>query len=112
MTTVRLEDGSQVIDFSLPYLRQELKDYLEKQPIYVGNQFKRVQLLLFSPSVKIASSVIELTVQMAVSHPQIYRDNWLLAIILEFTEEANWEIDATIDTEKNLQNLLAELGRC
>lgn len=109
LTTVRLEDGSQVIDFSLPYLRQELKDYLEKQPIYVGNQFKRVQLLLFSPSVKIASSVIELTVQMAVSHPQIYRDNWLLAIILEFTEEANWEIDATIDTEKNLQNLLAEL---
>lgn len=64
LTTVRLEDGSQVIDFSLPYLRQELKDYLEKQPIYVGNQFKRVQLLLFSPSVKIASSVIELTVQM------------------------------------------------
>jgi hypothetical protein len=36
---------------------------------------------VFSPSVKIASSVIELTVQMAVSHPQIYRDNWLLAII-------------------------------
>jgi hypothetical protein len=109
LTAVRLDDGSQVIDFSLPYLRQELKDYLEKQPIYVGNQFKRVQLLLFSPSVKIASSVIELTVQMAVSHPQIYRDNWLLAIILEFTEEANWEIDETIDIEKNIQNLLAEL---
>ena len=44
---------------------------------------------------------------MAISHPQIYRDNWLLAIILEFTEEANLEIDATIDIEENIQNLLA-----
>ncbi|MDZ8260410.1 hypothetical protein [Nostoc sp. ChiQUE01b] len=110
LQAVRLEDSSLVIDFSLPHLRKELKEYLEEQqPLYVENQFKRVQILLFVPSPKIATSAIELTIQMAIYHPDIYRENWLLAIILELTEEADWNIDVSLKNEQKLHKMLAEI---
>lgn len=75
------ENASLVIDFSLPYLRSELKTYFEeKQFVYVAERLKQVPLLLFDNSENVADRAIELMAQASIAYPNIYNTEWLLGI--------------------------------
>lgn len=77
----RKEKSSLVLDFSLSYLRSELQLFFqEEQPLYVEEQFKRTQVLLFDPSEKVADRAIYLLTRAAVDDPNVYGADWLLAI--------------------------------
>lgn len=77
----RQEKSSLVIDFSLPYLRSELKTYFEeKQFVYVAERLKQVPLLLFEDSENVADRAIDLLAKAAVDYPSVYEAEWLLKI--------------------------------
>lgn len=110
LRAVRLEDSSQVIDFSLPHLRRELKKYLEEQQtFYLKEQFKRTRLLLFDSSLSVAKNAIDLSINMARSSPKIYGEDWLLEIVVVFTNQANSDIDTNLDSAQQLQRVLLEI---
>jgi len=75
------ENASLVIDFSLPYLRNDLKKYFEeKQFVYVAERLKQVPLLLFDNSENVADRAIDLMAQASIAYPNIYNTEWLLGI--------------------------------
>lgn len=46
---------------------------------------------------------------MAIYQPDIYQQNWLSGIILELTEEANWDVESSLEPEQKLHSILVEL---
>lgn len=77
----RQEKSSLVIDFSLPYLRSELKTYFrEEQPLYVAERLKKVPQLLFDNSENVADRAINLLAEAAVDYPDAYEAEWLLRV--------------------------------
>lgn len=113
LRSVYLEDSSQIIDFDAPDSREKLKKFLkEERTVYLSQQFKQARLLLFEPYVKlIAINAMYLSVDMAISSPStygedwlfeiIYREDWLFEIIVRFTERTNENID--IESEAGQQ---------
>jgi len=86
------ENSSKAIDFSLPYLRKQVKKYLEQAcPMYLQEQFERIQEsgLLFAPdaSQKIIEQVATISSEMAVSDPDYYGQNWLTYFIIGLKQQ-------------------------
>lgn len=111
----RQEKSSLVIDFSSPYLRDELKIYLEeKQFVYVAERLKKVPLLLFHNSENVADRAINLLAEAAVDYPDDYDVEWLLGIT-EAVENINnerlfnrlskliFQIQSRVDLDKSEQ---------
>jgi hypothetical protein len=98
LQVIRSEIGSQIVDFSLPYLRVELKKSLEQKSLYINN-FERIREsgLLFNSNVSqnIIENVINLAAEMAISDPNHYGGNWLRGIIIGLERHLN--IQVTID---------------
>jgi hypothetical protein len=120
LQVIRSETGSQLIDFSLPYLRGELKTKLEQKSFYLKHYelIKESGLLFnFNVSRNIIDNLINLSVEMAVSDPNYYGGNWLMSVVVEITQflksddiqkpEPNNEADPVI----YLLNLLEKLAK-
>lgn len=116
LQVIRLETGSQIVDFSLPYLRGELKKYLEQKSLYLKH-FERFQesglLFNFNVSRNIIDNLINLSVEMAVSDPNYYGGNWLMGIIIGLKQHIaiDTEIEADNEFEALIQSLAIELEK-
>lgn len=83
---VSLADGSWVIDFSEPYLRRELRGYLERHfPWYVRGQCQALQDsgVLFAVDVSRAAveGLVRLFVERAIVDPAGFGSFWLLDVV-------------------------------
>jgi hypothetical protein len=71
------ENGTLVIDFSLPNLRDNLSKYIqEEQPLFFDEQLERVETLLFHPSKKVSEQATHLLAEAATYQGV----DWLLKI--------------------------------
>lgn len=112
LRSVEREDSSQIIDFNAPDLREKLKKFLkEERTVYLSQKFKQARLLIFEPSVKlIAINAMYLSVDMAISSPSTYGEDWLFEIIVRFTERTNKNIDIESESGQQLNRLLSEIA--
>lgn len=83
------ENFPQAIDFQLPYLRIELKKFLEQQnPYYLRQEFKCIQEsgLLFDLDIspKVIEDVIHLSAEMSAFVSESHVKKWLATIVTEF----------------------------
>jgi hypothetical protein len=84
----RRKDSNFIIDFSLSYLRENLKQYFQEEEIfYLEEQLIAVQNLLFFKSDKVAEQAISIIAEGFIYSPNIYNFEWLLNITL--AAEAN-----------------------
>ncbi len=113
---IRSELGSQIVDFSLPYLRGELKKYLEQKSLYI-NHFERIResglLFNFNVSQQIIENVINLAAEMAISDPSHYGGNWLMGVIIGIKQHLAIDIDIGTNNEVEalFQTLVIELAK-
>jgi len=113
---IRSEFGSQIFDFSLPYLRGELKKYLEQKSLYI-NHFERIResglLFNFNVSQQIIENVINLAAEMAISDPSHYGGNWLMGVIIGIKQHLAIDIDIGTNNEVEVlfQTLVIELAK-
>jgi hypothetical protein len=111
LKVIRSDTASQVIDFSVPYLRGELKKYLEEKSLYI-NHFEQIResglLFNFNVSQKIIENVINLTAEMALSDPSHYGGNWLMGVIIGIKQHLAIDID--IDTNNEMEALFQILA--
>jgi len=116
LQVIRSETGSQIFDFSLPYLRGELKKYLEQKSFYLKH-FERFQesglLFNFNVSRNIINNLINLSVEMAISDPNYYGGNWLMGIIIGLKQHIaiDTEIEADNEFEALIQSIAIELAK-
>jgi hypothetical protein len=116
LQVIRSELGSQIIDFSLPYLRGELKKYLEQKSLYI-NHFERIResglLFNFNASQKLIENVINLAAEMAISDPSHYGGNWLMGVIIGIKQHLAIDIDIGTNNEIEVlfQTLVIELAK-
>ena len=87
LRTVVSVDGSWVIDFSEPYLRDELRTYLQScHPWYLRRQCRRLQDsgVLFSSDLSptAVDGLVQLFVERAVVDPAGFSSIWLLDLVL------------------------------
>jgi hypothetical protein len=110
LSAVYLDDSSQIIDFYIPNLRENLKKYFQEElPFYLSEKFELARLLLLSPSVQVAIKAIYLSVDMAISSPAAYGENWLFEIIVGLPETANLNLDNDGEDEQKLNRLIADI---
>jgi hypothetical protein len=78
LKSVQLENLARVIDFSYPYLRQDAKQVFETEySLFITENFNQVRFLLFDSSLTVAINAIDISVEMAVSNPELYSKSWL-----------------------------------
>ncbi|MDM8558753.1 hypothetical protein [Candidatus Parabeggiatoa sp. HSG14] len=111
LQVIRSEIGSQIVDFSFPYLRGELRKHLEQKNIY-NKHFEKIResglLFDFNMSSTFIEHLIKLAAEMAVSDPSYYGGNWLMGIIFGLKQHS--DIQVKIDyLNVNLRNLTPEL---
>lgn len=109
LKAVIFKESTRVIDFSEPYLRRELREYLEEYySTFLQKQFKLIQELglLFDASQRVTENVIQLYTSMANSYTEDYGDDWLVHIILKSTKPFNVNIESDVTSEELLVNLL------
>lgn len=81
ITTAVAEDGQRYLTFQMPSLREEAKRLLnEEDPFYLLERFEEVLHagLLFADSAKVAQQVVQLSMAVAVEHPERYGRTWLV----------------------------------
>ena len=90
----------QVIDFTenYSYLRDEFLQLFKKSGFYSKDKFQKIQHLIFWRSKKVVANAIIIAVNMALSDPIIYRENFLLGIINSLSE---YEEQKLVDTFVN-----------
>ncbi|MFN6468926.1 MAG: hypothetical protein RMY36_004510 [Nostoc sp. SerVER01] len=73
----------EVIDFTenYSYLRDEFIQLFKKSGFYLKDKFQKVQHLIFWRSEKVVANAILIAVNMALSDPNLYGQNFLLGII-------------------------------
>ncbi len=111
LQVMRSETDSLIIDFSLPYLRVELKRYLEQKNLYIQH-FELIResglLFNFNVSSNIIENVINLAAEMAISAPSHYGSNWLMGLISGIKQHLAIEVDFNPNNEfEALMGLLA-----
>lgn len=115
LRAVRSEDSLKTIDFSFFYLRKDVKRCFEEElALYLEEQFKRIRFLLFDSSSRVAINAIDLSVEMAISNPDIYGKYWLCSIleflsILELANALAKEKGSELSSEQWLQILMLGL---
>jgi hypothetical protein len=88
LKAVRADDFSQFIDFSSPYLKNEIKKHIEEQyPMYLRHQFEHVQdsAIAFLPHIspRITENIIRLSVDMSLINPTYYGAEWFVNFIIK-----------------------------
>lgn len=106
---VRTDSKTEGVDFSEPYLREEVQDYIEREfPFYFQSQidFLFNVGVLFSDEVSdnIVKNLLKLFARMAVKDPQIYG----LKKLKELTELIN-QVSHQIDEQAEGYDLLIEI---
>ncbi|MCP4150791.1 MAG: hypothetical protein GY757_23800, partial [bacterium] len=117
LKTFRTESQTEYIEYSSPYLGNEIKKYIaEEFPIYLRRQFEPIQKkgLLFETGVSpgITDNVIRLSVEMALVNPVYYGENWLKEFIMqlkhhfdeEFSLPAENELEAVLKVIESIAN--------
>jgi len=91
LRTVSSERDSLIIDFSEPYLRDELKRTFKDDFFYVKQQFEYIRnaglLFNFDVSDKVIGNLITLSAEMAVSDPNYYGGDRLVNIVVGLEEQ-------------------------
>ena len=90
----------QVIDFTenYSYLRDEFLQLFKKSGFYSKDKFQKIQHFIFWRSKKVVANAIIIAVNMALSDPTIYRENFLLGIINRLSK---YEEQKLVDTTLN-----------
>lgn len=81
ITTAVADDGQRYLTFQMPPLREEVKRLLnEDDPFYLLERFEEVLQagLLFADSAKVAQQVVQLSMAVAMEHPERYGRTWLV----------------------------------
>lgn len=91
LKTYRSDNGLEIVDFSFPYLRQDLINHLRRsRPIFLRRQFARIQEsgLLFKPgaSHKQVQQTISFSVEMALSDP-VQFEKWVTNVVVSSTSK-------------------------
>jgi hypothetical protein len=101
LKAVPASDGSQYMDFAYPYLKNDLKKYIEEShPIYLRRQFTQIQSsdqLFFSLDVSdsITENIIRLAANMAILNPVYYGAEWLKKFIYQVKAQYNIQYEPT-----------------
>jgi hypothetical protein len=111
LKVIRANDLSQYIDFSYPYLRNQVKKHImEEHPMFLRQKFAAVQEsgILFSPDVsaKIIENVIRLSAEMALINPAHYGAEWLINFIFQLRIHFNIPDEPGEDNLEELFRLL------
>ncbi|OQW92786.1 MAG: hypothetical protein BWK78_00595 [Thiotrichaceae bacterium IS1] len=119
LKVIRSETDVQIIDFSSPQLRSEVKTYLEQKSLYLRH-FERLQTegLLFNKVIqdyKVIENFINLATEMAISDPSRYGESWLMGVIVSLKQslkqsQPSIEIDTSNEKDAVFQ-LLAVLAK-
>ncbi|MGD2086959.1 MAG: hypothetical protein PVH61_12320 [Candidatus Aminicenantes bacterium] len=101
LKAVKASDGSQYMDFAYPYLKNDLKKYIEEShPIYLRQQFSIIQSsdrLFFFPDVsdRISENIIRLAANMAILNPVYYGTKWLKEFIYQVKDQFSIQDEPT-----------------
>lgn len=112
LKSLKFKESTRVIDFSLPYLRKEIKEYLEEEySMFLQQKFKAIQELglLFDTSLKVTENVIRLYTDMAVSYPEDYGDDWLVKIILQLTQRIESHTKSDINSTDTPEQIFSKI---
>lgn len=87
LRTVVSGDGSWIVDFCEPYLRDELRSYLDQHhPWYVRRQCERLQksgvLFYADISPKAIDGLVQLFIERAIVDPTAFGSSWLLQFVV------------------------------
>jgi len=87
LRTVVSGDGSWIVDFCEPYLRDELRSYLDQHhPWYVRRQCERLQksgvLFYADISPKAIEGLVQLFIERAIVDPTAFGSSWLLQFVV------------------------------
>jgi len=87
LVTIPLSDATWGVNFSNQNLRDQLREYLEREyNFFLENKFRDVQKLglIFSPSARVAQSAVQLCVDKAAAYPEYYGSGWLAELVTDF----------------------------
>ncbi len=98
LEAIPLATGTQVVEFTAPHLRRDLKDLLESRyPIFLAQAFRRLQevgiLFAHDVSIVIVDNLIRLSVEQTISDPAYYSRDWLVDFVLSL--RVHLQADAT-----------------
>lgn len=107
--------NNSIIEFNLPYLRNELISYFKQNyPNFLYQQFEKINAsgLFFQPQASpgIIKGIIDLTVSMVLSDSESYGCDWLLRTVSNIKNQI--KVDLSIQTGgpiEELANLLARI---
>lgn len=94
------QNGSQVVDFTVPSLRGDLRKFLEEEEtFYLEEQLRRTQELnlLLDTSNDIAEKALDVSVDAAIDYPGSFSEDWLIGILKEISEGENSRISALLE---------------
>ena len=109
-----LGDGTQVMDFSVRYLRREMRSYLESShPVLLVRMFERLQMsgIIFDPNASsgFVDNLILLFVERTLSDPSFCSKNWLFSLMIGLQGQTSIEIDSEVAPDERIFLLLASL---
>ena len=115
LRTVVSGSGSWVVDFTEPYLRDELRKHVEtNHPWYLRRQCQRLQNtgVFFDPDLSptAVEGLVQLFVERAVVDPTGFGSNWLLDLVVD-ARAALTKTPRPKDVEKTLEWLGMELAK-
>jgi hypothetical protein len=74
-----------IIDFSEPYMRKEMKNYLRTKHFFIKKQFDKIRksgiLFDFSISDGLVNNLTSMLAKMTIDNPTQYGENWLFNLI-------------------------------
>lgn len=108
-------DGSWVVDFSEPYLRRELRGYLERHsPWYVRRQCQALQdsgvLFALDLSQAAVKGLVRLFIERALVEPAGFGSVWLVDVVQSLRTQIKGEPPASASPEETLAWLLEKLA--
>jgi hypothetical protein len=109
-----LSDGTQVMDFSVRYLRREMRTYLESShPMFLVGMFERLQVsgILFDPNASsgFVDNLIHMFVERTLSDPSYCSKDWLFGLMIGLQSQASIEIGSEVAPDERIFLLLASL---
>lgn len=112
LKAVKSREKSRVIDFDSPYLRIDLREYIEAEySTFFRSNFERVQDigLLFYSSQRVTENVIRLYADVIESYSEDYAEDWLCQVILRSAKNFELEDDLGASSQKEIFGQLLEL---
>jgi hypothetical protein len=105
LKAMRSESSRKIIDFSLPYIRENAKKFFEEEnSLFIEQQFKKIRFLLFDDSSGIVFNVINISAEMAIADPDAYADSLLrLFFDLLRTSESMVNLASSLSEDKDAQ---------